>query len=633
MLQEMLPNATVHQDLWHATQRVKRAVTVKCSKIVASDNGGNAKQWRKTFKTEFMKVFRAVDDKDVHKPRMKATPSSKEMLQNFDKFIATYVTGFEIPSAVLTELNNLRVHISKGCLSDQPPKCGTNKNENIHKHANAFFSRRGTLSVQVFEALMDTFIFERNKNIAKKKNLEFNSAPSSSTSVIQIKDTNEESHSTCSISSKADHSLCTDENIQDIPKNVKFLCEAREVIESFGIPKSTAQQVILACPFTKLLPHHNASLELLLNEKLRELNFEVSKTQELMTCLYNSSISWVNCGWADEKTFCDNVILELKKNWNYYFNCVPDNVSFSRKITEQHIDRAQDLVQLYHSGDDAFASFLRCMLIRVVSNIIGCTCLILTSNPLSHISSIVPRVVRTCKVMCFAYTLSDTECKFYLVKKITKQPCLCGWIVSSNRSTYCNLDSCACVRNGYSCDDTPVCKCNKRVCAFFESNFNEMSLSEDSDVSCKCGVNDPKGSLKQRCVPFSRCKCAKLKKSCSGCKCHGCHNRFGARDSSLKLKGGKVVTELSDRKKISVGVRTFSKKGDISKLSDMGVSIRDNVWFFSETVMLADLKRKNEVSSSKLCKLYNLLITQFGEIGRLKSESEVVSKLKHVRMY
>ena len=46
----------------------------------------------------------------------------------------------------------------------------------------------------------------------------------------------------------------------------------------------------------------------------------------------------------------------------------------------------------------------------------------------------------------------------------------------------------------------------------------------------------------------------------------------------MKLKGGKVVTELSERKKISLGVRTFSKKGDISKLSDMGVSIRDNVF-------------------------------------------------------
>ena len=143
MLQEMFPNATVHQDLWHATQRVKRAVTVKCSKIVASDNGGNAKQWRRTFKTEFMKVFRGVDDKDVHKPRMKTTPSSKEMLRNFDKFIDTYVTGFKIPSAVLNELNNLRIHISKGCLSDQPPKCGTKKMRIYISMPMPFFQREG----------------------------------------------------------------------------------------------------------------------------------------------------------------------------------------------------------------------------------------------------------------------------------------------------------------------------------------------------------------------------------------------------------------------------------------------------------------------------------------------------------
>ena len=30
ILNEILPDATIHQNLWHATQRVKRAVTIKC---------------------------------------------------------------------------------------------------------------------------------------------------------------------------------------------------------------------------------------------------------------------------------------------------------------------------------------------------------------------------------------------------------------------------------------------------------------------------------------------------------------------------------------------------------------------------------------------------------------------------
>ena len=58
----------------------------------------------KNFQNGVHEGFWGVDDKDVHKPRMKTTPSSKEMLRNFDKFIDTYVTGFKIPSAVLNEL-------------------------------------------------------------------------------------------------------------------------------------------------------------------------------------------------------------------------------------------------------------------------------------------------------------------------------------------------------------------------------------------------------------------------------------------------------------------------------------------------------------------------------------------------
>ena len=76
MLQEVFPDATVHQDIWHSTQRVKRAATVKCSKVVAADNGGNAKQWRRMFKADFMEVFRADGDEDISVPRSKITPEA-----------------------------------------------------------------------------------------------------------------------------------------------------------------------------------------------------------------------------------------------------------------------------------------------------------------------------------------------------------------------------------------------------------------------------------------------------------------------------------------------------------------------------------------------------------------------------
>ena len=33
----------------------------------------------------------------------------------------------------LKEIRNLRVHINRGCLSNIPPGCGTERNENLHK--------------------------------------------------------------------------------------------------------------------------------------------------------------------------------------------------------------------------------------------------------------------------------------------------------------------------------------------------------------------------------------------------------------------------------------------------------------------------------------------------------------------
>ena len=42
---------------------------------------------------------------------------------------------------VVNELCQLKVHIERGCLSIIPPGCGTDKNENLHRMVNPFFSR------------------------------------------------------------------------------------------------------------------------------------------------------------------------------------------------------------------------------------------------------------------------------------------------------------------------------------------------------------------------------------------------------------------------------------------------------------------------------------------------------------
>ena len=52
-----------------------------------------------------------------------------------------------ITNEVAKLVDNLLVHIDRGCLSGIPPSCGTNGNENLHRRMNGHFytGRLGTL--------------------------------------------------------------------------------------------------------------------------------------------------------------------------------------------------------------------------------------------------------------------------------------------------------------------------------------------------------------------------------------------------------------------------------------------------------------------------------------------------------
>ena len=61
-------------------------------------------------------------------------------------------------------LDRIRVHISKGCLSGIPPGCGTNRNENLHKIINPFFSRC-RIGIPLALALLTILFHRHNKRL------------------------------------------------------------------------------------------------------------------------------------------------------------------------------------------------------------------------------------------------------------------------------------------------------------------------------------------------------------------------------------------------------------------------------------------------------------------------------------
>ena len=111
-------------------------------------------------------VFR--DPADIGSTRMANTPSPAVMLQNLDKFLKKWNDqkheGHNIlPCQTIEELNKLKTHIEKDCLSNIPPSGGTNRNEALHKTLRKNISRQ-RIGVQLALALLGISFYIWNEN-------------------------------------------------------------------------------------------------------------------------------------------------------------------------------------------------------------------------------------------------------------------------------------------------------------------------------------------------------------------------------------------------------------------------------------------------------------------------------------
>lgn len=114
---------------------------------------------------DFTKVFRVVDD--LGPIRKKPTPKSEEILKNLDQFVAKWKNLKFEDRPILTvkavdEIRKLRKHITKGCLSEIPVGCGSERNENLHKWLRRAV-HRNRLSVVLAVALFTTYFYAWNE--------------------------------------------------------------------------------------------------------------------------------------------------------------------------------------------------------------------------------------------------------------------------------------------------------------------------------------------------------------------------------------------------------------------------------------------------------------------------------------
>lgn len=125
---------------------------------------------RKMIAREYRNVFRAIGD--YGKSRKRNTPSPDVMIRNLERFERKW-KGFRCNKRLVLNkkskraLQNIKIHIKKGCLSDIPPGCGTNRNERLHRKLRKI-AGRNKLEVRLAFALFTRAFHLINEEIKKK---------------------------------------------------------------------------------------------------------------------------------------------------------------------------------------------------------------------------------------------------------------------------------------------------------------------------------------------------------------------------------------------------------------------------------------------------------------------------------
>lgn len=148
---DVFPNVEVKLDLFHACKRI--VITVSRANPLYRD-----------MTRSFTQIFR--EDDDQGKSRLKSTPKKEKLERNLNSFIErwTNVPSSPLTNTTLSEIEHLRCHIVKGCLSNMPAGYGTEKNEQLHRLLNRSLISGGTrISTELAIALLTVLLHYHTK--------------------------------------------------------------------------------------------------------------------------------------------------------------------------------------------------------------------------------------------------------------------------------------------------------------------------------------------------------------------------------------------------------------------------------------------------------------------------------------
>lgn len=145
-------NIIVKLDVFHAVQRVTRAMSKRHSLFYTCIH-------------DLRMIFRYPTD--ICKKRTMNTPNTALILKNLDDFILKWKNAEHndhhiLTDKVMVQLQSLRIHMQRGCLSEIEPSGGTSQNEALHRHVNPNFSHAGRMGISLAYALLSILFYRCN---------------------------------------------------------------------------------------------------------------------------------------------------------------------------------------------------------------------------------------------------------------------------------------------------------------------------------------------------------------------------------------------------------------------------------------------------------------------------------------
>lgn len=144
-------------DLFHTVQRISSQIP-------------KHHPYRKHSVASLRLMFRQPND--LEKDRKRETPCSTELMKNIENFKKQWENVVHDGVKVLNkkahdEIEKLKKHFSKRCLSSIPAGRGTHRNENLHKNLKKNLSK-SRVGVQTATALLGTFFYVWNERILQR---------------------------------------------------------------------------------------------------------------------------------------------------------------------------------------------------------------------------------------------------------------------------------------------------------------------------------------------------------------------------------------------------------------------------------------------------------------------------------